>query len=313
MTLEWNQETMTTGLPEIDEQHREWIRRFNQFEDAAANKQESEAIRDAFQSFMSYAETHFTYEEALMEKHNSPSAALNREEHEKFRKKLLEMEEAILPEGGSAEEVIERQADMGQWLLDHIIKVDTEFRSTLVAQSAEDIGIAPDIEKDAQGPYSPEFFSPMAISMVEDAPDVILIVDEGGEIVFVNGECGRLLGYEARELAGQKIEVLIPPRYGNYSKLRESYHKDGTPRTTDGKRPMLSAQHKSGRQVAVDILLSNLSSAPGQGRLVQVVIRDAASYRDAQQKFNAQIHGADRLYVRRVDRAAYAYFEIGQA
>ena len=37
MAIKWNDEKMATGLPEIDSQHKEWIRRFNEFDDAVVN------------------------------------------------------------------------------------------------------------------------------------------------------------------------------------------------------------------------------------------------------------------------------------
>ena len=38
MTINWDAEKMTTGIGEIDEQHKEWIRRFNEFDDAVTSQ-----------------------------------------------------------------------------------------------------------------------------------------------------------------------------------------------------------------------------------------------------------------------------------
>ena len=131
MPIEWNYEIMTTGSSGIDNQHKEWIRRFNQFEDAVINRQGIEAIHDALQFFLSYTETHFPYEEALMKKYNCPADALNRAEHERFREKLLAMENWIRSEGVSLVEVIELKVDMEQWLVKHICKVDAQLRAVV--------------------------------------------------------------------------------------------------------------------------------------------------------------------------------------
>jgi hypothetical protein len=34
MPIEWNKAILGTGLPDIDEQHREWLRRYNEFDNA---------------------------------------------------------------------------------------------------------------------------------------------------------------------------------------------------------------------------------------------------------------------------------------
>ncbi len=131
MAIKWDPEIMSTGSIVIDDQHKEWIRRFNQFEDAVINRHGTEAIYDALQFFMSYTETHFPYEEALMKKYNCPVAELNRAEHDLFRHKLLALEKRVRSEGVSLVEVIELKVDMEQWLFNHICKVDAELCSVI--------------------------------------------------------------------------------------------------------------------------------------------------------------------------------------
>jgi PAS domain S-box-containing protein len=41
------------------------------------------------------------------------------------------------------------------------------------------------------------------------APDPIVIVDEHGEIVLVNDRAIRVFGFEAAELLGQRVEILM--------------------------------------------------------------------------------------------------------
>ena len=131
MTIKWNPEIMSTGSAVIDDQHKEWIRRFNKFEDAVVNRHGTEAVYDALQFFISYTETHFPYEEALMKKYNCPAEALNRAEHELFRDKLITLKNRVQSEGVSLVEVIELKVDMEQWLLNHICKVDAELCTVL--------------------------------------------------------------------------------------------------------------------------------------------------------------------------------------
>jgi len=131
MAIEWNYEIMTTGSSEIDEEHKEWIRRFNQFDDAVVNRQGVEVINDSLQFFLSYSKSHFPHEEAFMEQYKCPVAALNRAEHGRFREKLLALETWVRSEGPSLVEVIGLKGDMEQWLVNHICKIDTQLRTVV--------------------------------------------------------------------------------------------------------------------------------------------------------------------------------------
>ena len=52
-----------------------------------------------------------------------------------------------------------------------------------------------------------------AQELVEAAPDPIIVIDQGGAIVFANGQTERLFGYPRSELLGQPIEHLVPERF----------------------------------------------------------------------------------------------------
>ncbi|MBV9946301.1 MAG: PAS domain-containing protein, partial [Myxococcales bacterium] len=48
--------------------------------------------------------------------------------------------------------------------------------------------------------------------LLEAAPDAMIISDAGGRILVINGRAEQIFGYEPRELVGQSIDVLVPPR-----------------------------------------------------------------------------------------------------
>lgn len=89
-------------------------------------------------------------------------------------------------------------------------------------------------------------------------PDAIVVVDGVGRIVFANAEVSGLLDYSADELIGKPLNCLIPE---NYRVAHEShfakFYDRGKP-TSMGLRPLLSALHRSGREIPISISIANL-------------------------------------------------------
>ena len=109
-------------------------------------------------------------------------------------------------------------------------------------------------------------------SLLQSAPDAMVIVDQTGKIVLVNAETHRLFGYERSELIGQEIEMLLPA--GSLAKhidLQMAFTADPSVRIM-GKEQRLSARHKDGSEFPVEIALSPI--ALGSGLLISSSIRD---------------------------------------
>ncbi|HVR30954.1 MAG TPA: PAS domain S-box protein [Thermoanaerobaculia bacterium] len=108
--------------------------------------------------------------------------------------------------------------------------------------------------------------------LLDAAPDAMLIVDEGGRIVFANARAETLFGYTRDELFGQEVEMLVPAhRRREHQSQREGYRAE--PR----KRPMgsgldLQAVRKDGSMLPVEISLSPHRTS--RGLLVSAAIRD---------------------------------------
>ncbi len=96
-------------------------------------------------------------------------------------------------------------------------------------------------------------------SLLEAAPDGIIVCEKNGNILLANSQCQALFGYESNDLIGQKIELLIPDGIqSSHVHMREKYF------TTPRKRPMgmgldLLARRKDGQLIPVEISLSPIS------------------------------------------------------
>ena len=122
---------MTTGVPGVDAQHQEWIRRYNDFCDAIAHGKGVEEARKTLDFFIQYAETHFAYEEKVMDERHCSAADENRIDHENMRKVLEGFKHFVDKHGYSIVEMQGLRSQMEKWLLHHILNIDIRLRETV--------------------------------------------------------------------------------------------------------------------------------------------------------------------------------------
>ena len=136
-------------------------------------------------------------------------------------------------------------------------------------------------------------------NLLEIAPDPIIEVDGAGLIVLANKEAEKLFGWTRAELAGQSIEMLLPPRFRtNHIAHRARYSSH--PKT----RPMgmgleLFALRKDGTECAIDINLSPVSAADSR---VMCIIRDVSERKHTEE----QIRMLNQNLERRTEELAAA-------
>lgn len=132
--------------------------------------------------------------------------------------------------------------------------------------------------------------SAYAESLLESAPDAMVIVDGAGMIQLANAETERLFGYPRAELLGKPVELLIPARYHpRHPEHRSRFFAE--PRS----RPMgvgleLAGVGKDGVEFPVEISLSPLET--DEGRFVAAAIRDVRERQRAEQMFRGLLESA---------------------
>jgi hemerythrin-like metal-binding protein len=124
----WIDSQMATGFPSIDAQHKEWLSRFNKFEDAIHDKNWKENWTEALLFFIRYTETHFRFEENLMAQYHCSARELNRDEHLKFQARIQEIVYMTWPLGATLNDVLLLEAELVDWLKNHICNIDVKLR-----------------------------------------------------------------------------------------------------------------------------------------------------------------------------------------
>ncbi len=127
LQMKWD-ESMTTGNPEIDEQHRQLIDALNTLIQAMQQGKGRQEINHTFDFLASYVQTHFSFEEACMEKHRCPVAGKNKVLHAKFIAAMNSMLEQFEREGPSAALAIRVKDELLDWFVAHIRGVDTQLK-----------------------------------------------------------------------------------------------------------------------------------------------------------------------------------------
>jgi len=116
--------------------------------------------------------------------------------------------------------------------------------------------------------------------LLEAAPDAMVVVNPGGEIVLLNVQAEKQFGYRRDELVGQQVKNIIPEGFA------ERLIADGTRSAAEalaqqiGTGIELSGRRKDGSEFPIEIMLSPLESA--EGVLVTAAIRDISTRKKAE-------------------------------
>ncbi|HWH77572.1 MAG TPA: response regulator, partial [Candidatus Binatus sp.] len=132
--------------------------------------------------------------------------------------------------------------------------------------------------------------------LLESVPDAIVMVNNTGRIVLVNGQAEVLFGYHHRELLGKPIEDLLPKRFHQgHIGHRTRYFSEPKTRAM-GAGLELFACRKDGAEFPVEISLSPLITE--EGVFAMSAIRDITDRKNLQEELcrkNDELEKQNRL------------------
>lgn len=131
----------------------------------------------------------------------------------------------------------------------------------------------------------PSRLSALHAGIVDAVPDAVVLVDDEGRIVMTNPHVTETFGWTGEELAGQPVEVLMPPRFrGHHPRLRGGYA---------GMRLNLlelRGFRKDGTEFPIEISLATIHEA--DQRWVCATIRDITVRKRSEERFRQLVDAA---------------------
>lgn len=122
-------------------------------------------------------------------------------------------------------------------------------------------------------------------SVLETAPDGIIVMDEAARILVFNKACETLFGYTAAEVVGGNVRQLMPQEHhDNHDLYVQRYRATGEKRIIGVGREV-EGRRKDGSIFPIDLAVGE--AATPNGRQFIGVIRDLSARRDAERRLAA--------------------------
>src|SRR5262245_5738475 len=147
-------------------------------------------------------------------------------------------------------------------------------------------------------------------SVLDSAPDAMIIIDASGAIVFANDQVTALFGYPADQVVGLRVERLLPERFRErHIGHRANYAKAGRV------RPMgigldLFALRADGTEFPVEISLSPIRD--GDQLVIAAAIRDVTERKRVERELKQARAEADRANLAKSRFLATASHDLRQ-
>lgn len=132
-----------------------------------------------------------------------------------------------------------------------------------------------------------------ATSLFENATEGFVVTDSQGTIVLVNPSACRIFSYDAGEMIGQKIEMLIPNEYRHgHVQLRNGFYQDPRNRIMGHGRELFG-QRKGGISFPVEVSLSTY--VQNNDRFVIAFVVDITHRKEIEQNIIKQQKQLERV------------------
>jgi PAS domain S-box-containing protein len=154
------------------------------------------------------------------------------------------------------------------------------WRARIVSRDSLDrptriVGTVNDIDELWQGREIARASQMRLQGIVDSAMDAIISIDGGQRVTLFNHAAERIFGYEAREVLGRPLQMLIPARFHDgHRKQVETFSRTGVSSRPMMAQRVVTALRKNGEEFPIDASISQFEI--GQQRFYTVILRDVS-------------------------------------
>ena len=137
LNFQWTDD-LSVGVEEIDDQHKELIRRVNQLATAVLKKVGKNKIKSTLNYMNQYAEYHFLFEESYMAQYDYPGLGDHKNEHQRFKTVCRKLKSDFEKEGATENFALKLQMFLIDWLILHLQNYDGKMGTFLKNKIKDD-------------------------------------------------------------------------------------------------------------------------------------------------------------------------------
>jgi PAS domain S-box-containing protein len=179
---------------------------------------------------------------------------------------LRSAEDALAQQIGTGLELTGRRKDGSEFPIELMLSLLQSDDGILVTAAIRDISIRKEAEKHLAQMES------RYRGLLEAAPDAMVVVNQGGEIVLLNVQAEKRFGYRRDELLGQMVTSIIPEGFAERLIADDLRSAEDALAQQIGTGLELTGRRKDGSEFPIELMLSPLQS--DDGILVTAAIRD---------------------------------------
>jgi len=131
MAIHWSQ-AFSTGIEEVDNQHKALIDQINTLNIAMQSGQGQESLGETLAFLEDYVREHFRDEERYMDRFDCPVAEQNRKAHAEFLTTFAALRNRYDARLAKGPLVLEINSYLSTWLVQHIGSIDVQLKKCVV-------------------------------------------------------------------------------------------------------------------------------------------------------------------------------------
>jgi hemerythrin len=136
MSFEWT-ESLSTGVKDIDDQHRELLARLTKVLELCSSSNSAGEVGSYLAYLREYIAFHFAAEEREMTTYKYPGLAAHEAEHEQFKQRINYLYRSYTEHGASTAVVVTTIRTSTEWLIQHIYRADKTMAAFLKEQKRD--------------------------------------------------------------------------------------------------------------------------------------------------------------------------------